>query len=61
MEKSNAKKRVNIRPINPILGSGILANSSSRSKIGKLDCSGIITIFWVWAFPCIRVLGTGKR
>lgn len=54
MAKSNAKKRVNIRPINPILGSGILANSSSRSKIGKLDCSGISTIFWVWAFPCIR-------
>lgn len=54
MAKSNAKKRVNIKPINPILGSGILANSSSRSQIGKLDCLGIITIFWAWAFPCVR-------
>jgi len=53
MAKSNAKKRVNIKPINPILGSGILANSSSRSQIGKLDCLGIITIFWAWAFPSI--------
>lgn len=54
MVKSNAKKGVNIKSINPILGSGILANSSNRSQIGKLDCLGIITIFWVWAFPCIR-------
>lgn len=54
MAKSNTKKKVNIKPINPFLGSGILANSSSRSQIGKLDCSGIITIFWAWAFPCIR-------
>jgi hypothetical protein len=54
MAKLNTKKRVNVKTKNPILGSGILANSISRSQIGKLDCSGIITIFWAWAFPCIR-------
>lgn len=54
MAKSNTKKSIAKKYINPILGSGILANSSSRSKIGRLDCLGIITVFWAWAFPCIR-------
>jgi len=54
MAKSNTKKKAAEKHINPILGSGILANSSSLSQIGKLDCLGIITIFWAWAFPCIR-------
>jgi len=54
MAKSNTKKKTVKKRINPILGSGILTNSISRSKIGKLDCLGIITVFWAWAFPCIR-------
>lgn len=54
MAKSNTKKKTAKKHINPILGSGILANSSSRSKIGRLDCLGIITVFWAWAFPCVR-------
>ena len=54
MAKSNTKKRVNIKPMNPILGSGILANSSSLSQTRKLNCLGIITVFWAWAFPCFR-------
>lgn len=36
------------------LGSGLLSDSVKISEQGKLDCYGIFTIFYAWAYPCNR-------
>lgn len=38
----------------PIFSGGILSDKSERTDSSRLNVSGVITIFWAWAYPCFR-------
>lgn len=48
-------KRIQGRSMaHPQFGSSLLARRAEETARGVVDCHGLITIFWAWAFPCTR-------
>lgn len=47
-----------IRKRRPFIGNGMLFKNINNADGFKIDCYGLITVFWAWGFPCKRSWAT---